>query len=82
MREYYARLALGAVELRGRDFWAFHRRMLRLIGQPLRRTRLATAILRHLGRRLAHPAGLVRSLVGRAASLSRRLAGRAPPQAQ
>jgi hypothetical protein len=79
MREYYARLALGAVELRGPDFWAFHRRMLRLIGQPLSRPRLAAAIARHVLRRLAHPAELARSLAGRTAAFSRRLANRTPP---
>ena len=78
MEEYYARLALAAVELRGADFWAFHRGMLRLIGQPLSRTRLAAAIARHVARRLANPAGLVHSLASRVATLSRRT----PPRAQ
>jgi glycosyltransferase involved in cell wall biosynthesis len=82
LREYYRRLALGAVELRGAEFWAFHRRMLRLIGRPLSRARLAAAILRHVVRRLAAPAGLIRSLVQRTAALSRRRSGRPPPQAQ
>ena len=78
MREYYARLALGAVEGRGAEFWAFHRRMLTLIGQPLDRARLARAIGVHVARKLASPAALARSVTGRLAAASRRLTGREP----
>jgi glycosyltransferase involved in cell wall biosynthesis len=78
LREYYARLALGAVELRGADFWEFHRRMLRMIGQPLSRARLGGAIVVHLMRKLASPGTLARSVAARLAALARRLTGRAP----
>jgi len=76
LREYYARLALAVVEGRGEEFWAFHRRMLDLIGAPLNRARLARAVARHVLRKLASPAALARSVAGRLASRSRRTAGR------
>ncbi len=78
MREYYARLALGAVEMRGAEFWEFHRRMLCMIGQPLNRMRLGRAILGHVAHKLASPVALARSVAQRVAGLSRRLTGRAP----
>ena len=78
MREYYARLALGAVEMRGAEFWDFHRRMLSLIGQPLSRVRLVGAIAVHVARKLAAPRALARSVAARVTGLSRRLSGRAP----
>ena len=74
--EYYERLALGALEARGEEFWAFHRRMLDLIGAPLDRWRLARAVARHVLRKLASPAELARSLAGRLTSRSRGAARR------
>jgi glycosyltransferase involved in cell wall biosynthesis len=53
--EYYTRLATATVQLRGREFWAAHRRMMALAGAPLDRLRLARATARYLGRRLTHP---------------------------
>ena len=76
LREYYARLALGAVERRGNEFWAFHRRMLQLIGAPLERARLARAVAAHVLRKLASPAALARSLSERIAARSRGTARR------
>ncbi len=76
--EYYARLALGAFEGRGAEFWAFHRRMLELIGAPLSRVRFSAALAAHLVRKLLAPGELARSVAHRAAALSRRLTGRAP----
>ena len=35
MAQYYAKLATAAVELRGEQFWEFHRAMLMRIGAPL-----------------------------------------------
>lgn len=62
LSEYYAKLAVGAVELRGRRFWQFHRRMLIEIGAPLDRLRLARAIASHVVPRLASPGSLVRGV--------------------
>ncbi len=78
MREYYARLALAAVEMRGAEFWEFHRRTLSLIGQPLSRVRLMRAIGIHVARKFAAPRALARSVAARLTGLSRRLIGRAP----
>jgi glycosyltransferase involved in cell wall biosynthesis len=76
LREYYARLALAALELRGEEFWAFHRRMLQLIGAPLDSARLTRAVAAHVLRKLASPAALARSLAERFAARSRGAAGR------
>jgi glycosyltransferase involved in cell wall biosynthesis len=76
LREYYARLALAAVEVRGEEFWAFHRRTLQLIGAPLDRARLARAVAAHVLKKLASPAALARSLAERFGSRSRGAADR------
>ena len=76
MYEYYARLAQAALEWRGAEFWAFHRRLLGMMGVPLKRTRLAGSIALLLMRKLCSPVGLARAVAGRAASLSRRWSGR------
>ncbi len=76
LRQYYARLALGALERRGPDFWTFHRRLLQMIGQPLSRVRLARAIGAHVLRKLASPASLRHALKARLASARRRVVGR------
>ena len=76
LREYYARLALGAVERRGEEFWDFHRRMLEQIGAPLGRARLARAVAAHVLRKLASPSSLARSVAGRFTSRSRDVTGR------
>jgi glycosyltransferase involved in cell wall biosynthesis len=80
MREYYARLALGAVELRGADFWAFHRHMLEMIGRPLDRHRLSSAVLQHVGHKLRAPSGVVRALAAGVAALSKHRAARTTPR--
>ena len=65
MREYYARLALGAVEQRGADFWAFHEHMLGMIGSSISGSRLGLAVLRHITHRMGSPAAVARSLAAR-----------------
>lgn len=71
-REYYARLAVAAVQLPGKEFWEFHRRMLILSGAPLDRWRLARALAVYTARRLTSPVSLVRSIATRVAALIRR----------
>jgi glycosyltransferase involved in cell wall biosynthesis len=75
LQQYYARLALGAVERRGKEFWAYHRHLLELIGAPLDRMKLAGAIATHVGRVLVSPTSLARGIAGRVASASRRVKG-------
>jgi glycosyltransferase involved in cell wall biosynthesis len=60
LAEYYSRLAVRAVELRGRRYWEFHRTMLARIGAPLDRLRLTRAIAAHVARRATSPASLAR----------------------
>ena len=69
LAEYYAKLALAAVELRDGEFWEFHRRMLTLVGAPLDRLRLTTAIAAHVARRLTSPVSLARSVGNRLRSV-------------
>jgi glycosyltransferase involved in cell wall biosynthesis len=76
LQQYYARLAVGAVEHRGKEFWAYHRRMLQLIGAPLDRMKLAGAIASHIVRKVVSPSSLARVIGGRLASASRRVSGR------
>lgn len=66
MREYYARLAQGVIEGRDARFWEFHRRLLRMIGQPLDRLRLARAVAVLVARKFASPLKLARGLAARA----------------
>ncbi len=75
LQQYYARLAVGAIEHRGQEFWAYHRQMLQMIGAPLERGRLAGAILSHVVRKVLSPSSLVRVIGGRLASASRRVRG-------
>ena len=72
MQEYYARLALAAVERRGPEFWDFHRRLLGLMGHPLSRARLARAVVVHVLRRLGSPRELARGVRSRLGSALRR----------
>ena len=65
LAQYYAMLAVAAVELRGKAFWEFHRRMLIHSGAPLNRMRLAYAIASHVVHRLASPRLFVRNVAGR-----------------
>jgi len=58
--EYYTRLATAAVQLRGKEFWAAHRRMMALAGAPLDRLRLTCATARYLAGRLTHPVSFAR----------------------
>ena len=64
-RQYYARLAAAAVQLPGRKFWEFHRRMLALSDIPLERGRLARAVALYGARRLSSPVSLVRGIAQR-----------------
>jgi glycosyltransferase involved in cell wall biosynthesis len=68
-RDYYAMLAVGAVELRGRKFWEFHRRMLDAAGAPLDQGRLVRAVASHVVRKLISPASLMRSIANRVSAL-------------
>jgi glycosyltransferase involved in cell wall biosynthesis len=70
MAEYYATLAVAAVERRDKAFWDFHRAMLMRIGVPLDRPRLARAVARHVARKAIAPGAILRGLA--------RLAGRKP----
>jgi glycosyltransferase involved in cell wall biosynthesis len=76
LQQYYARLAVGAIEHRGKEFWAYHRQMLQLIGAPLDRVKLAGAIGSHVVRKVLSPSSLARVIGGRLASASRRGSGR------
>ena len=79
LARYYGMLAVAAVELRGRAFWDFHRRMLIYSGAPLDRTRLVYAIAWHLMHRLASPRSFARSVASRIkAALRSRGSPRAP----
>ena len=69
---YYAMLAGAAVELRGREFWDFHRRMLGHSGAPLNYTRLTFATASHIAQRLTSPRSL-RSFARRMGGAVRRL---------
>jgi glycosyltransferase involved in cell wall biosynthesis len=75
--EYYAKLAAGAVELRGRRFWEFHRTMLMRIGAPLDRSRLMRSIALHVARKVASPGALVRG-AARIGAVLRRAGSRQP----
>jgi hypothetical protein len=79
LREYYAKLAVAAVELRDKKFWEFHRRMLSLTGAPLDRLRLTTAIAAHVARRLTSPVSLARSVGNRVRSVLGTVPGRKRP---
>ena len=76
LQQYYARLALGAVEHRGEEFWAYHRHMLQMIGAPLDRVKLGGAIAAHVARKVVSPSSLLRAIGGRIASASRWVTGR------
>jgi glycosyltransferase involved in cell wall biosynthesis len=76
LQQYYARLALGAVEQRGAEFWAYHRQMLQMIGAPFDRLKLTGAIASHVVRKIVSPTSLARVIGGRLASASRRVSGR------
>ena len=79
LARYYGMLAVAAVELRGRPFWEFHRRMLIYSGAPLDRTRLAYAIAWHVMHRLASPRSFARSVASRIkAAMRSRGSPRAP----
>jgi glycosyltransferase involved in cell wall biosynthesis len=71
--QYYAMLAVAAVELRGRAFWEFHRSMLIRSGAPLDRMRLACAIASHVVHKLASPRSFVRGVARRIKAAMRKL---------
>jgi glycosyltransferase involved in cell wall biosynthesis len=73
LTQYYAMLAVAAVELRGRAFWEFHRRMLIHSGAPLNRMRLAYAIASHVVHSLASPRSFVRGVAGGIKAAMRKL---------
>lgn len=80
--QYYAKLAVAAVELRGGKFWKFHRTMLIQLGAPLDRLRLTYAIASHVARRLASPGSLVRGLANRTMTVLRKARGRKPERSR
>ncbi|MGB2589051.1 MAG: glycosyltransferase family 2 protein [Candidatus Acidiferrum sp.] len=55
MKLYYAFLARSAFRLRGREFWSFHRKWMRMLGEPIRPGRLLGSMLRELGDGILHP---------------------------
>jgi glycosyltransferase involved in cell wall biosynthesis len=65
LKEYYSRLAVGALQLQGQKFWEFHRGMLARFGAPLDRLRLARAIAVQLAKRVTSPIALARSVAQR-----------------
>ena len=62
MAQYYSKLAIAAVELRGELYWEFHRAMLMRIGAPLNKRRLTRAVARHVLRKATAPGALMRGL--------------------
>jgi glycosyltransferase involved in cell wall biosynthesis len=56
MRLYYQFLAKSAFRLRQREFWDFHRKWMRMLGEPIRPGRLIGSMLGEFGDTLLHPA--------------------------
>lgn len=55
MRQYYRTLAKSFLRLRESKFWEYHRNRMETLGSPLKRTRLAKAVLQELLKSLSHP---------------------------
>jgi glycosyltransferase involved in cell wall biosynthesis len=73
LERYYGMLAVAAVELRGRAFWEFHRRMLIHSGAPLDRMRLSYAIAWHVVHKLVSPRSFVHGVAGGIKAAKRKL---------
>jgi glycosyltransferase involved in cell wall biosynthesis len=73
LARYYGMLAVAAVELRGRAFWEFHRRMLIHSGAPLDRMRLSYAIAWHVVHKLVSPRSFVHGVAGGIKAAKRKL---------
>jgi glycosyltransferase involved in cell wall biosynthesis len=66
MNYYYKFLAVGVVNMRGRDFWRYHRKKLNSLGYPLDRLKLTQAVLLKLIDLLLNPKHTVEALLRRA----------------
>lgn len=66
MDYYYKFLAVGVVNMRGRDFWRYHREKLNSLGYPLDRLKLTQAVLLKLIDLLLNPKRTVEALLRRA----------------
>ncbi len=65
MDYYYKFLAVGVINLRGRDFWRYHREKLNSLGYPLDRLKLTWAVLLKLIDLLLNPKHTVEALLRR-----------------
>lgn len=71
-REYYQFLADGAIRMRGRAWWSYHRQRMQSVGTPISHARLAAYILAAAADRVLNPK---RTLEGVARVVTRRFAG-------
>jgi hypothetical protein len=55
MKLYYRFLGKSAFRLREREFWAFHSKWMRMLGEPISATRLIRSMLFEVGDVLLHP---------------------------
>ena len=65
MDEYYAFLAISAVNFRGKEFWRYHKRRLEELGHPLSGLRLGKAVSLKLMDLLLNPKRTVEALLKR-----------------
>ena len=65
MDEYYAFLAISAVNFRGKEFWHYHKRRLEELGHPLSGLRLGKAVSLKLIDLLLNPKRTVEALLKR-----------------
>jgi glycosyltransferase involved in cell wall biosynthesis len=72
--EYYRMLAGAALEFRGTEYWSFHQDKMRQLGSPLRRSRVAGEVVRHVLNRCLP----VRSACRWLSSAARRVTGVRP----
>ena len=66
MGYYYKFLAVGVINMRGRDFWRYHREKLNSLGYPLNHFRLMWAVLLKLIDLLLNPKRAIEALFRRA----------------
>jgi|SRR5579883_1798784 len=62
LNNYYSRLAIAALRMRGKEFWDFHRSKLASMGISLDRIRLARAIMAYAARRALSPVSVAHSI--------------------
>lgn len=72
--EYYAHLAIGAVNFRGAKYWAYHKERLKGLGYPLSHLRLTTAICGKVADLVLNPKHTLEKLLRR-----QKLTGRGKP---